>query len=501
MEQFEAIRRAHREEELSVRTLARRFRVHRRVVRQALSSPVPPPRKVPERESPALGPYRAVIREWLTEDLSAPRKQRHTARRVWQRLRDEHGAQLAESTVRRHVAEIKAELGAAGLVTVPQTHGPGEEGEADFGKFSVWLGGALVELWMFCLRLSCSGRGFHVAYASQAQECFFDGHVLAFEHFGGVPGRIRYDNLKPAVARVLFGRNRVENERFIVLRSHYGFDSFYCLPGKDGAHEKGGVEGEVGRFRRNKLVPVPRVGSLAELNELMLAADLADDARRIGARPATVGESFAAEVPFLRPLPAEPFDVASELDCRVDGKSRVAVRQSFYSVPARLARRQVRVRLGARSLEVVADGKVVARHERSLHKGTEDLVLDHYLEILLRKPGALPGATALAQARRSGAFTKTHDRFWDEARRRLGDAAGTRALIAVLLLHRTLDGARVTAGMDAALAAGTVDPDVVTIEARRHDQRIAPVIPIGAAHQERPAPTLDSYDQLLEGNA
>ena len=225
---------------------------------------------------------------------------------------------------------------------------------------------------------------------------------------------------------------------------------------------------------------------MAELNELFATADSLDDARRIGARRVTVGESLAAEAPFLRSLPAEPFDVASQLHSRVDTKARISVRQSFYSVPARFSRREVLVRLGARSLEVVADGKVVATHDRSLHKGTEDLVLDHYLEILDRKPGALPGATALAQARASGAFTETHDQFWAQARRRLGDAAGTRTLIRVLLLHRSLPTDRVVAGMTAALSVGSIDPDVVAIEARRQGEpAVAPVIPIGARHGTR----------------
>jgi hypothetical protein len=123
--------------------------------------------------------------------------------------------------------------------------------------------------------------------------------VLAFAALGGVPARIRYDNLKPAVVRVLRGRDRTESERFIALRSHYGYDSFFCLPGKEGAHEKGGVEGEIGRFRRRHLVPVPDVASLAELNALIAAADLADDSRVITGRPVTIGAAFAAELPQL----------------------------------------------------------------------------------------------------------------------------------------------------------------------------------------------------------
>jgi transposase len=502
VELYERIRRANRDEGLGIRALAARFRVHRRTVRDALRSATPPERKVPERTSPVLGPWQGTIRQWLVDDQRAPRKQRHTAHRIWERLTEECGATVAEPTVRAYVAQVRFELeNHARVVTVPQTHGPGEEAEVDFGGFSAWVAGVLVELWMFCMRLSHSGRGFHLAFANQAQEAFLEGHVEAFEHFGGIPtGMIRYDNLKPAVIKVLLGRRRLENERFVALRSHFGFDSFYCAPGIEGSHEKGGVEGEVGRFRRRHLVPVPRVESLAELNELLAAADARDDGRTIAWRTATVGEMAAAEAPWLRPLPDEPFDVVTVLRPIVDTKARISVRQSFYSVPAGLSRRRVEVRLGARSFEVIADGRVVARHHRSLHKGDEELVLDHYLEILVRKPGALPGSTALAQARATGAFGPTHDAFWDSARRRLGDGAGTRALIGVLLLHRALPAEAVVAGMAAALRVGSVDPEVVAVEARRSLEGAPPpavAVPIGARLAHRPAPSLGGYDELL----
>ena len=248
--------------------------------------------------------------------------------------------------------------------------------------------------------------------------------MRAFEAFGGVPtGMIRYDNLKPAVIRIALGRERFEHPRFVAMRSHYGYDSFFCAPGVDGAHEKGGVEGEIGRFRRRHLTPIPHVGSLEALNAALAAADARDDARRIGGRPETVGEAAAREVALLRPLPAEPFDVALRLLCRVDAKARICVRQSYYSVPARYAGRRLEVRLGATSLTVYDGASIVAQHARSLHKYSEDLVLDHYLEVLSRKPGALAGSTALAAARASGAFSVDHQRFWETARRRLGDGA------------------------------------------------------------------------------
>lgn len=151
----------------------------------------------------------------------------------------------------RYVGRRRVELGIMDReVFVGQEHPPGAEAEVDFGEFQTLLDGVAVKMWVFVMRLSCSGKAFHVAYGNQAQEAFLEGHTAAFEHFGGVPGRIRYDNLKPAVTRVLKGRNRVESDRFVALRSHYGFDSFFCIPGKQGAHEKGGVEGEIGRFRR-----------------------------------------------------------------------------------------------------------------------------------------------------------------------------------------------------------------------------------------------------------
>jgi transposase len=313
VELFETIRRERRVEGLSIRELADRHQVHRRTVRQALDSAVPPPRRAyPPRPRPAIDPWTGVIDGWLLADRDAPRKQRHTARRIWQRLVAEHGATCSEVTVSRNVGSRRGELGLVRVeVSIPQTHPPGAEAEVDFGEFHAVLGGAAVKCWMFVMRLSNSGRAFHVAFATQAQEAFLEGHVRAFTHFGGAPSVVRYDNLKPAVVRVCKGRDRAESERFIALRSHYGFDSFFCRPGLAGAHEKGGVEGEIGRFRRRHLVPVPNLRSLAELNTLLAAADVLDDARVITGRPVTVAAAFAAEAPPLTAPTAARRQVAS----------------------------------------------------------------------------------------------------------------------------------------------------------------------------------------------
>ena len=251
VEQFEQIRRDRDREGLSIRGLAMRHGVHRRTVKQALASPLPPARRTPVgRPAPRLGAYRAVIDAWLLADQDAPRKQRHTARRIYQRLVDEHGADVAESTVRQYVRTRKRELGfAVGDVFVPQVHAPGVEAEVDWGQAVVVLGGVAVRVHLFVMRASFSGAAFCQASLVETQQAFLELHVQAFEWFGGVFAEIRFDNLKSAVKKVLKGRRRVESDRFVALRSHYLFASQFMTPGLEGAHEKGGVESEVGRYR------------------------------------------------------------------------------------------------------------------------------------------------------------------------------------------------------------------------------------------------------------
>ena len=334
------------------------------------------------------------------------------------------------------------------------------------------LAGGETKTALFTMRLSYSGRAAHRASLSQGQEAFMESHVHAFERLGGVPlEQIRYDNLRPSVSRVLFGRSRVESDRWVAFRSHYGFDAFDRQPGHEGSHEKGGVEGEGGRFRRSHCVPMPAVDSIDELNALVEQWDDADDRRRIGNRAMSVGHDWAFERQLLRPLPAEPFDTALTLTPRVDRYAQVMVRCCQYSVPARFIGHRVRVKLSASAVTVYDRNTVVARHQRAAGKGAKVLDLDHDLEILLRKPGALPGAIALARARASGVFTPAHDAFWAAARKALGDSAGTRALVEVALLHRHLEHANVLAGVSVALAVGSVSADVVAVEARKAAQQ------------------------------
>lgn len=526
VELFAAIRFDRQRNGSSVRALADKYGVHRRTVRQAIESALPPDRRVPSRRAPVLEGVRGLVDAMLAEDLDAPRKQRHTAQRIFQRLVDEHEARVSYSYVAKYVHVRRPQVALerdrrVGVVAgfVPQEHPPGAEAEVDFADVWINLAGVMSKCFLFTLRLSHSGKAVHVVFATQGQEAFLEGHVRAFETLGGVPcGQIRYDNLRSAVHRVLFGRNRLESQRWTAFRAHYGFEAFYCLPGVGGAHEKGGVEGDGGRFRRNHLVPVPRVDTMVELNTALAAADDGDDARHIDGRACTVGADFAAEAPYLLALPAEAFDTTLSLSTRVDRYARVTVRQCLYSVPARLIGGRVRVALSAETLRVFDGSRLVATHPRLTVRGASHVELDHYLEILAGKPGALPGATALSQARAAGTFTATHEAFWQAARSKHGDGAGTRALIEVLLLHRRLGDTAVIAGMRAALDAGSISADVVAIEARKAGpdtagstgaqpvprRSAASVVTIQARQRSaqlpadgRPAPSIADYDQLL----
>ena len=438
--------------------------------------------------------------------FDAPVKQRHTAKRIRERLAVEHNVLIGESTCRSVVARIRDEIAAEGkwsarIVFVPQTRLPGAEAEVDWGKFTAVIGGIPLTLSLFSMWLGFSTRGFHRAYVNEAQESFTDAHVRAFHHFGGVPRMVRYDNLKTAAIKILQGRSRVENDRFVTLRSHYGFESFFCEPGIAGAHEKGGTEGDIGRFRRNHLVPVPAFDTLDDLNVYISSCDVADDARFVIGKNAgqpSVGESvhglWVFEQGALWTLPTEGFNASTRLTARVDTKARVCVRNCYYSVPARFVDRRVTVELGAETVTIVGpDGRRIARHQRALHRKTEVLDLDHYLEILWKRPGGFPGSTALAQARTTGRFRPEHQHFWDAARRVHGDRDGTRLLCEVLLLHRTHTTDEIVAGISACLAIGNIDPAVIAIEARRsieHQQPATPPI------MQRP-PSLHDYDNLL----
>ncbi len=505
VEQFEKIRRDREFEGLSIRALARRHGVHRRAVRQALESALPPAKRSPvSRPAPALGAYRALIDEWLVGDRDAPRKQRHTAKRIHDRLLDEQGASVAQTTVRQYVRRRRRELGLAAEAFCPQVHDPGVTAEVDWGEAKVLLAGRLVEVGLFLMRACFSGAAFVMAFETQSQQAFFEGHVHALDWFGGVFQTVRYDNLRSAAKKTLKGRQRVENDRFLALRSHYLFESWFTLSGIEGAHEKGGVEGEVGRFRRNHLVPVPEVSSLAQLNELIAAGVQRDLSRHIDGRPVTVAEALGSERERLRPLPEQAFPTWEQSTHRVNQKSMVTVRRNQYSVPVALVGLRVCVRVGAREITVCHEGREVARHPRLRGSSLRAAHLDHYLELFERKPGALPHSLALRQERDRGAWPACFDELWQAIGERVGASEAARQMVDVLMLCREHDPEVVELAVRGALTAGAHDGRAVALlaggQARTEPETLSE-LPDRLTRLDRPAPGLGDYDQLLGAEA
>jgi transposase len=463
-----------------------------------LDSAVPAERKIPERERPKLTAAIPFIDEILESDRKVHRKQRHTAHRIYTRMRREMPeVAVAESTVRQYVRERKQAMGLLGRETfVPQSYTWGGEAQVDWYEGYAEFDGESRKTYLFCLRSMASGGAFHRAYPHASQQAFLEAHELAFAYFGGVFRVLRYDNLKSAVKKILRGYQREETARFIAFRSHWGFQAEFCTPGE--GHEKGGVEGEGGQFRRNHLVPVPKVQDLGALNLLLAAGSTEDESRVIVGRAQPVGAAMLIEREHLLPLATEGFDLASLHFPKVDGKGCAKALTNFYSAPLAVGA-EVLVKVYAAYVEIWYQARCVARHERCYERHQKVLELEHYLDVLTKKPGALTGSTALEQCRTQGRWPTSYDQFWDVLRQRQGKQEGTRAMIDILLLAREHGQTRVRQAVEEALELGCSDVGAIRYLLSAGGKEQQPVTPvhIGALNRyDRPQPSLEDYDRL-----
>jgi transposase len=499
VELFEEIRREYEFGVGTISGVAHKLGVHRRMVRQALTDAWPPERKRAQRRRPVVEGVMPFIESILEGDRQAPRKQRHTAHRIWQRIRAEMPERaVAESTIRKYVRERKHELGWSARATcVPQSYGPGQEGQVDWYEAWAELSGEQVQLQVFSMRRMASGAAFHRAYQRATQQAFLEAHEYAFGFFGGVFGLLRYDNLKSAVKKILRGYRREETTRFIAFRSHWRFTSEFCTPYE--AHEKGGIESEAGYFRRNHWVPMPKARDLADLNAQLLAACREDERRQIAGRSQPVGAAMIAEREHLLPLLEHGFELAEISFPRVDGLGCVRVRTNLYSVPAEVGK-TIEVRLYASWVEVRDEGHCIARHERCYERNQQVLELEHYLDVLERKPGALAGSKPLAAWRQRGLWPASYDRLLDELIRRHGKQSGTRQMIQVLSLINQYGHGRVRTAVEEAITLGCSDAAAIRHLAGAADLAHArsAIIELGTLSRfERPLPVMTDYDGLL----
>ena len=495
----EKIRRAYFIENKSIRQIARELRHSRDTVRDAIGSAEPAPYrlKVP-RPAPVLGPYKARVDQLLAKSEGMPPKQRYTGRKVYERIKAE-GYTGSESTVRRYIAQQRREKKHP-KVYIPLEFDPGADAQVDWGEAVAIMAGQRVTVQIFIMRLCYSRRLFVMAFPTQRQEAFFEGHVRAFHQFQGVPQRITYDNLKVAVKRILEGRNRQEQEAFIVFRSHYLFESHFCTPAQ--AHEKGRVEGGVGFARRNFMVPIPEVASFEELNAHLLAACLADDERRVDRQELTVGEAWEMEQPHLRALPRHDFQCCVTRPATLNRYSQVVFETNRYSVPADEAYRNLVVKAYPFRLDILYLDKVLASHPRCY--GREQDILDplHYLPLLEQRPGAFDHAKPIRRWRE--AWPPVYERLLAHLRGQWSDGKGIREFIRILKLHRDHPPDLLAHAVGQALDYGCAHADGVKLCLHQLAHPGAPMDPIDlvkwpelAALDIQP-PDLLCYDQLLK---
>ena len=453
VDQREQIRRAYFIDGKSIRRIAREGHHDRRTVRNAIQDAGPPRYTLRQtRARPVLGPFVAIIDRWLAEDEARPPKQRHTARRIYQRLVAEHGLSGGESTVREYMRKHRPR---ARPLFIPLAYEPGEDAQFDFGEALVMMKGRPLTIQLLASRLCYSKAPFLMAFPNQQQEALFEGHKEAFDFFGGVPHTIWYDQLSQVVKRTLAGNKPQEQETFIAFRSHYLFQSRFCNRGE--AHEKGLVENLVGYARRNFLVPVPEVDSFEQLNGLLRQRCVAEARRRLRGETRTVGELWEQERPNLLTLPPRPFPCCRTVPVHPNGFSLVTFQSNRYSVPVEHANGPLLLRAFVDRVEVTDGTEVVATHHRCYEREQDILDPLHYLPLLWERPRAFDHAKPL----KTWAHPPILDQYLVRLRERLPHRGATLEFLRVLELCRVHSLANVAHAVDRALASGSLGIETV----------------------------------------
>ena len=445
------VRRAVMVDGMSMREAARTFGLHRGTVRKMLAYSVPPGyrRQIPPRR-PKLEPYTGVIDRILEDDLSRPRKQRHTAKRIFERLRDEYGFDGGYTTVKDYVRENRRQTRE---MFVPLSHAPGQA-QCDFGEALVVIGGVERKAHCFVIDLPHSDGCFVKAYPAETTEAFLDGHVSAFAYLGGVPQSILYDNTRLAVAKILGDGRRQRTRAFTELQSHYLFEDRFGRPGK--GNDKGKVEGLVGYVRRNFLVPVPSFESFDALNAYLERRCLERMDAKLRGHMETIGQRMERDLDALLPLPPVAYDACEKQAGRVSSLSLVRYKTNDYSVPVAYGYRDVLVRGYVDAVVISCGSEVIAKHPRSYE--LDDFVYDpiHYLPLLEKKTGALDQAAPLQGWALPDEFGTLRRLLESRMRRR-----GKREYVQVLRLLETFSQQEVHAAVKDALRLGAISFDAV----------------------------------------
>ena len=390
MEVYARVRRAVQVDGMSIRQAAREFGLSRKTIRKMMQFSLPPgyARKKPVVR-PKLGPWLGIIDQILVDDQTQPKKQRHTAKRIWDRLKAEHAFKGGYTVVKDYVRQARLRHKE---VFVPLAHPPGEA-QSDFGEALVVIGGVEQKAHFQCFDLPQSDDCFVVAFPAENTEAFLEGHNQAFAYFGGVPRTMLYDNTRIVVKQIAGDGERKPTEAFSRLQSHYLFAAKFGRPGK--GNDKGNVEGLVGYARRNFMVPVPRVASWEELNAHLREECRKRRERKLWGHTETIAERFERDREKLLPLPPVPLEACEQRTTRVSSQALVRYETNDYSVPTEYGHRQVLVKAFVWDVVIGCSSEVIARHSRSY--GREEMIFNplHYLALLEQKTNALDQAAPL----------------------------------------------------------------------------------------------------------
>jgi transposase len=390
VEVYGRVRRAVQVEGMSERQAAREFGLSRKTIRKMLEYSAPPgyQRKKPVAR-PKLGPWLGIIDQILEDDEAKPKKQRHTARRIYDRLKEEHAFSGGYTIVKDYVRGARLRHKE---VFVPLSHPPGDA-QADFGEALVVIGGVEQKGHFLCVDLPHSDDCFVVIFPAENTESFCEGHVQAFAYLGGVPRTMLYDNTRIAVAEITGDGERRATEEFSRLKSHYLFEAKFGRPGK--GNDKGNVEGLVGYARRNFMVPVPHAASWEELNAELLERCRKRRERKLWGHQETIGERFERDRERLLPLPPVSYEACEKRATRVSSQALVRYETNDYSVPVKYGHQRVLLKAFVWEVVISCGSEVIARHRRSYER--EEMIFDplHYLALLEQKTRALDQAAPL----------------------------------------------------------------------------------------------------------
>ncbi len=485
VDQYQLIRNLYSVEGLSQREIARRLGISRNTVKKYCKGENLPFEKSSRVRQPTVitPEVKEFVQKCLKQDEEEKAaKQKHTAKRIYDRLVEELGFTGGESTVRDYVKEVKGKQAEA---FVPLQFDPGEAVQVDWGQATIYLKGVKTTVRLFCSRLCYSAMPFVMGFPHERIEALMEGHINSFEFFGGVARRGIYDNMRTIVNDGWGKHVRKEQKDFLQLKAHYAFHAAFCNPGQ--GNEKGLVEGLVGWARRNILVPVPHVDSYEELNRLLRKRCLAYQTHTIRGRSKTIGEYFKIERDKLTPLPLRRMEPITQVVASCNSFSTVRFETNRYSVPVEYVGKDVTVKAGVFEISLWYRGQQIAKHDRIYERESVKYKLEHYLPLLEKKPRAVWNAEPVKAIDLPATF-------WDFARRLDSDYE----VVKLLKLLSQYGIPALLNGIQKTISSGSCCYETLRTKLEENRYADTPVKPVND-HIEIKQVDLAAYDVMLVG--